>query len=268
MPRLCIFCRKPPVKRSVEHILPQWMWPVLGLGSGTGITNVHKRRVSCGESQLTYVVIKNFPTTSANGFVEGRMCKKCNTGWMSRVENKVKPILSPLTERPTSIEHLSKSDREILSLWAVKTALVLVRSRVIARNVPEDHYDEVFNGRIPRGIGVFAGFHLHNQGFSWTVDRNWSAHYPREQEQNVLNTLHEKSYKVCLQLGALLLLVAYAPPPHLFLGGVTGLHQQLWSERPIFERPEQVQFIGLSSDDSRRLFGDLLHIVWMPEPFA
>lgn len=202
MPRLCIFCRKPLVKRSVEHILPQWMWPVLGLGSGTGLSNVHKRRVPGGESQLTYLVIKNYPTTSANGFVEGQVCTKCNTGWMSQLESKVIPILSPLTERPnaSAIENLSKSDQELLSLWAVKTALVLIRSKVIARNVSDEHYDEVFKGRIPRGIGVFPGFHLHNQGFSWTVDRNWSAHYPREQEQNVLNTLHEKSYKVVCSL--------------------------------------------------------------------
>jgi len=244
------------------------MWPVLGLGSGTLITNVHKRRVSGGESKITHVVIKDFPTTSANGFVEGRVCTKCNTGWMSELESKVKPILSPLTERPVSVEHLSKLDQELLSLWSVKTALVLIRSKVIARNVPEEHYDEVFNKRIPRGVGVFAGFHFHNQSFSWIVDRNWTVHVPAEHQQNVLNILHETSYKVCLQIGALLLLVAYPPPPHLFLGYVTGLHRPLWSERPIFERQEQVQLIGLASDDSRRLFGDLLHIAWLPEAYV
>ena|ERR1700720_2344559 len=100
MPRLCIFCRQPLVKRSVEHILPQWMWPVLGLGSGTGITNVHKRGASDGESNVTYVVIKNYPTISANGFVEGRVCADCNCGWMSQLEQKAMPILIPLTKAP------------------------------------------------------------------------------------------------------------------------------------------------------------------------
>lgn len=50
------------------------------------------------------------------------VCKKCNNGWMSGVENATKPILAPMVRGQTV--SLSADDRAVLSSWAVKTAMV------------------------------------------------------------------------------------------------------------------------------------------------
>lgn len=50
------------------------------------------------------------------------VCKTCNNGWMSRLENRVKPIVLGLIEN--SLKLISSDDQFVLSLWAVKNAMV------------------------------------------------------------------------------------------------------------------------------------------------
>jgi hypothetical protein len=51
------------------------------------------------------------------------ICKECNNGWMSRLEDQVKPILEPIFNHETIL--ISSQQQSILSAWAVKTAMVL-----------------------------------------------------------------------------------------------------------------------------------------------
>ncbi|MFZ2095758.1 MAG: hypothetical protein WAV05_03885 [Anaerolineales bacterium] len=51
------------------------------------------------------------------------ICKGCNNGWMSRLEDQVKPILEPIINEETVLIHLQQ--QSILSAWAVKTTMVL-----------------------------------------------------------------------------------------------------------------------------------------------
>jgi hypothetical protein len=51
------------------------------------------------------------------------VCASCNSGWMSRLENRAKPVIeSILDEKVTS---LSVSAQAILARWSVKTVMVL-----------------------------------------------------------------------------------------------------------------------------------------------
>ena len=52
-----------------------------------------------------------------------RVCRTCNNGWMSRLENDVKPQLQPLFAGQTHT--ISYPAQATLSLWAVKTAMAL-----------------------------------------------------------------------------------------------------------------------------------------------
>jgi hypothetical protein len=51
------------------------------------------------------------------------VCEQCNNGWMSRLENRVRPHLEPLlTGQPRVLDAEAQTT---ISTWAVKTAMVL-----------------------------------------------------------------------------------------------------------------------------------------------
>jgi hypothetical protein len=54
------------------------------------------------------------------------VCEPCNTGWMSDLESRAKPLLSgPITDRPYSY---SIPDQFVIAVWATKTVLVALRA--------------------------------------------------------------------------------------------------------------------------------------------
>jgi hypothetical protein len=57
-------------------------------------------------------------------FVFGRICEGCNTGWMKRLEDAVKPIITGLLEGNLRPEQLRPKEKLILAKWVVKTAVV------------------------------------------------------------------------------------------------------------------------------------------------
>lgn len=51
------------------------------------------------------------------------VCRECNNGWMSRLENEAKPILERmLDDRPVGLD---LAQRAIVGMWSMKTAMVL-----------------------------------------------------------------------------------------------------------------------------------------------
>jgi hypothetical protein len=55
------------------------------------------------------------------------VCVPCNTGWMSQLEKKVKPVLIPLLLAEGLPLTLSSSEQDLLAVWAYKTALIIDR---------------------------------------------------------------------------------------------------------------------------------------------
>ena len=53
-----------------------------------------------------------------------RVCKSCNNGWMSRLENDVQPILRPMMTASGGTISLSPNDQEVLARWIYKTVLM------------------------------------------------------------------------------------------------------------------------------------------------
>ena len=52
-----------------------------------------------------------------------RVCAECNNGWMSRLQQRAKPVIERLWDQDTCI--LDIEDSHALSLWAVMTSMVL-----------------------------------------------------------------------------------------------------------------------------------------------
>ena len=95
---------------------------------------------------------------STFNFVQGHVCEKCNTGWMSRLERVAKPILVSLIEKERTIESLSLEEAEIAGRWAVKTAYMHSWTSPLKRPVQLDHLKALLgdDGRPFPGVGVFG----------------------------------------------------------------------------------------------------------------
>ena len=78
--RACVFCGGRPV--TVEHVWPQWVAELVR--EHTGVETYHLR-----------VDDKRW-TQGRLGFEVKRVCGPCNSGWMSRMETKVRSVLHPM----------------------------------------------------------------------------------------------------------------------------------------------------------------------------
>jgi hypothetical protein len=103
MPPDCLFCNNSA--GSQEHLWAAW---------------IHKRedfgplKVTIGNSKQE---IRNDPEQKID-----TVCGDCNNGWMSRIENKNKPIIA-CTLQDLTIP-LDRQQQTLLSNWALKTAMV------------------------------------------------------------------------------------------------------------------------------------------------
>ena len=111
MARSCVFCGRGPV--TAEDVFPRWLGAYLGrrptytvTGAGIGTTHWGGYR---GLSMTARVK---------------RVCKGCNNGWMSRLEEEVDSIFDKLTNGK-DFNMLSLGEVETLARWTGKTAIVL-----------------------------------------------------------------------------------------------------------------------------------------------
>ena len=110
----CLFCGSSG-PMSQEHVFPKWqaeLFPDL-----TEVDYVRAFRPSVGQETRHTFPGKPFQVTV------GDFCRECNNGWMSRLEDEAKPILTPMIldeARP-----LSLLDQDAIARWATKTVLTV-----------------------------------------------------------------------------------------------------------------------------------------------
>lgn len=118
IPGVCIFCNQAGVTK--QHMFPDWLSSVLP-------------REEDYHSQATYNIsmAKNSAIINPNfqkkrGHVGTRkirkVCKKCNSGWMSILEMKAKPFLTKMILNEDI--NLDKNIKEIISIWIIMTSIV------------------------------------------------------------------------------------------------------------------------------------------------
>jgi hypothetical protein len=129
--RTCLFCGDTPV--SSEHAMPLWTGKVIP-GSGPWI---HRHAERHGDNPIRGWS-KNVPDLKCNA-----ACRSCNEGWMARLEDRGKPILTPLIQgRSTRLE---LHDIATVCFWALKTSLMLDRcSDADRQSVPRDVFAELY----------------------------------------------------------------------------------------------------------------------------
>jgi hypothetical protein len=106
--RTCIFCSNSV--NSKEDAWPLWLVRQLG-NTETGIVEGQR-----GKQTPSSWRAGKYPLRTGN------VCKKCNTGWMSDLENRVKPIIERFFLDEQVL--LNERDQTTLAIWICKNAMV------------------------------------------------------------------------------------------------------------------------------------------------
>lgn len=104
----CIFCglRKPG---SREHVIPRWVRDCFNIQSEVTI-------------EVAAVQVRRWPNLYVK--LDRMVCADCNNGWMSDLEQKVRPFLGPMLVNQHSVD-LDTDQQRDLARWAiVKTSLL------------------------------------------------------------------------------------------------------------------------------------------------
>jgi hypothetical protein len=122
MPTECAFCPN-TADKSGEHVWSQWMDKLFAFKK-TLVQTIPPRPAR---------------KTAALNWTVKVVCKKCNETWMSDIESKVVPAMTPLILGKTGI-NITQSQADTISLFAFKTAVIL------------DHIDRKRTPFFPRSV--------------------------------------------------------------------------------------------------------------------
>jgi len=96
------------------------------------------------------------------------VCKKCNTGWMSRLQQKAKPIMLPLIN--DEWRELDVDSQRILAAWITMFTMVIEFAHPMTAGVTAEHRRLFLNNQqpLPTWLIYFGTF----QGKDWSGDFN------------------------------------------------------------------------------------------------
>lgn len=148
--KLCGFCGRPG-KITKEHVVGRWVGALLGAGDGGRFA----RNALEVLARLPQVV---WDTDTFDQQVR-MACKLCNEGWMARLEEQVRPIVSPMMlEGRRSL--LTPLEQAVVSTWAAKTAMVSEFLDPTRQYFTADERRSLMEGnRPPLGSHVWLGYY-------------------------------------------------------------------------------------------------------------
>ena len=117
----CIFCDNSDL--SKEHIMPQWLQAIAGASSDE--TNYVTRQYIEGFHGLPPRRAQ-YQKTRSGDFLTRKarvVCRQCNNGWMGRLEEKVKPVVSALVLGEHRV--LCVEDQADLAAWICLKTIVM-----------------------------------------------------------------------------------------------------------------------------------------------
>lgn len=224
--RMCLFCGIPiRGKRSVEHVIPQWLIKHLQIENieiAPAVLDIHTGK------------FRDERRHSIGRFLAGRVCSTCNHGWMSALEQATQPILTRLIADQQELVNLTNPEKFTLARWIFKTACAMNSAAGLAdpqrdpeaRPVPYDHRQALFDGGLPPGILVAAGGYISDQPLEFMQSTSWT--WPKASVE-LQGKDKKASYKIGFTFRGLILAVAYFPNPDYTYGLREGIYVPLWS---------------------------------------
>src|SRR5262245_42752099 len=118
----CIFCDQPRLTK--EHLWPDWLKRFLPR-KATDHYHTTGRSTNVGDKVFAHAPDLKRQTGDIRSRKLKVVCGPCNNGWMSRLQEAVKPNLVPLLRGTWS--ELSAGDCEAISAWAVMFTMIVER---------------------------------------------------------------------------------------------------------------------------------------------
>jgi hypothetical protein len=137
--KICIFCARRDAKISAEHIWPVWSHGLFGElpDSYHRVTTHLTGGRNVGEATKWERAGKAFTRTIRVA------CVDCNSGWMSNLENRVKPFLGPMMKGQWIA--LNADARSVVAKWIAMKVISFDSSDYIGpvKDIPRKHvYDQ------------------------------------------------------------------------------------------------------------------------------
>ncbi len=153
-PEGCIFCGGGP--SSKQHIIPDWLQNVIPRTTdGRHTLETHHNYDD---------VNKKYNTTKFSAYKQGhpgtqkkrKVCIPCNGGWMSKVEDTAKPLLTKLILNETV--SLTLAQQALIAKWAVMTTIMAEYVNPENRATPKGDREYFYNRELPpEGWRVWIG---------------------------------------------------------------------------------------------------------------
>lgn len=177
--RKCVWCGSPA--NSKEHVYPQWLQNFDG-PSDYIAKNGHYQdarpqlivRTDPDGRLVEYPAVRAKKEPILHQVKVRAVCQECNSGWMSRLETKTKPIVRRLTQGPGSAP--SSEEMETLSSWTHKTFLMYdLWETPLNRRYQSEDYENFYNiRRPPEDTRIYIGAsHSPGASFAMWSDSNW-----------------------------------------------------------------------------------------------
>lgn len=173
MGKPCIFCGKKGNK-SKEHLWPEWMHeylPNIGDGSHVRESNLFQWKKPIGDKKLKrqgHLFTTKFRV----------VCKDCNSGWMSRLEESVKSTFLKMIKGEKIL--LQKSDQELLSRWIALKVIVGEHAEKGIHVTPKnDRLMLKEENRVPDYFVIYVCSHDTKSDTAWLRISNTLASSPK-----------------------------------------------------------------------------------------
>lgn len=157
----CIFCQGTGM--SKEHFWPDWLRNHIY----TSINDKHTSEFHISEGKNPSVLTRKDERSGHLITKKFRVvCVECNTGWMSKLEEKMKPIILDIINSKTV--SLDKTKLEELSRWIVMKVIVAEQSEENTQVTPEmDRIHFYRDIKIPDYFRIYIGKHTtpHNSAY-------------------------------------------------------------------------------------------------------
>lgn len=228
MAGVCVFCRNDLSGRAaVEHIFPQWLLGHLG------IPTTDQMFQGCGDEAALDIDEAEGRVHGTWSFVEGRICERCNNGWMSRLEVDARPGIEQLILGAGRIVALTPPQAALLARWAAKTAFLIANVSPFRRPVPPGHLWALNDGGdVPPGVFVYAGQSSTTTPTAYIQSTMWPQ-FQRSRSGVEVGAM-ANAYKIGLQVRDLMLLVAFTHRSRVEFVTAAGVHVPLNPRSPIW----------------------------------
>jgi len=226
--RKCLFCGNGVghSSKSREHVLPVWLLESLGGKNSDIFQGTH----------MTFPgLVRSHRRQGARTIVQGQVCRACNGGWLSQMENRVKPLIVSMN-RDSKVA-LRSEELRLLGIWAYKTASLI--------NITSN-YRQLFTGRSFRSFYieraptqsymVELGLALNASGTEMRWRQSNIQFLLVNDEQDVFGSLEQirnHSCVITLQVGRVLFQVVGLPSPAwVSIPSEKPLSVELWPNPP------------------------------------